>query len=134
MPPGIADLPRLARQMAEAGIRVTIRIDPPAPQVAPSVDLSAYRIIQEALTNALKHGGAQSASVTVRYDGRAVHIEVHDDGRGAPAGYHPGRGLLGITERSRRSAAASNTAGVSTAGSGCRPCSRCHDCPGPGGR
>ena len=99
VPPGIADLPRLARQMAEAGIRVTIRIDPPAPQVAPSVDLSAYRIIQEALTNALKHGGAQSASVTVRYDGRAVHIEVHDDGRGAPAGYHPGRGLLGITER-----------------------------------
>jgi signal transduction histidine kinase len=99
VPPGIADLPRLARQMDEAGIRVTIRIDPPAPQVASSVDLSAYRIIQEALTNALKHGGARSASVTVRYDGRAVHIEVHDDGRGAPAGYHPGRGLLGITER-----------------------------------
>jgi len=97
--PGIADLPRLARQMTEAGIRVTVQIDPPAPQVARSVDLSAYRIVQEALTNTIKHGGAQSASVTVRFDGRAVDIEVRDDGRGAPAGYQPGRGLLGIAER-----------------------------------
>jgi|SRR5271166_103242 len=97
--PGIADLPRLARRMAEAGIRVTVQIDPPSPQVARSVDLSAYRIVQEALTNTMKHGGARSASVTVRFDGRAVDIEVCDDGRGAPAGYLPGRGLLGIAER-----------------------------------
>jgi signal transduction histidine kinase len=97
--PGIADLPRLARRMTEAGIRVTVRIDPPAPQVIRSVDLSAYRIVQEALTNALKHGGARSASVTVHHDGRAVDIEVRDDGRGASGGYLPGRGLLGIAER-----------------------------------
>jgi signal transduction histidine kinase len=97
--PGIAELPRLARRMAEAGIAVTLRIDPPAPQVARSVDLSAYRIVQEALTNTLKHGDARSASVTVRLDGRTVDIEVRDDGRGAPAGYLPGRGLLGIAER-----------------------------------
>jgi signal transduction histidine kinase len=85
--------------MTEAGIRVTVRIDPPAPQVARSADLSAYRIVQEALTNTLKHGGAQSASVTVRLDGRVLDIEVCDDGRGPPAGYLPGRGLLGIAER-----------------------------------
>jgi len=97
--PGIADLPALARRMTEAGIRVTVQIDPPSPPVARSVDLSAYRIVQEALTNAMKHGGARSASVTVRFDGRAVDIEVRDDGRGAPAGYQPGRGLLGIAER-----------------------------------
>lgn len=97
--PGIAELPRLARQMTAAGIRVTVRIDPPAPQVARSADLSAYRIVQEALTNTLKHGDARSASVTVRLDGHALEIEVHDDGRGPPAGYLPGRGLLGIAER-----------------------------------
>jgi signal transduction histidine kinase len=97
--PGIADLPRLARQMTEAGVRVTVRMDPAAPEVIRSVDLSAYRIVQEALTNTLKHGGARSATVTVRCDDRAVDIEVHDDGRGAPAGYLPGRGLLGIAER-----------------------------------
>jgi signal transduction histidine kinase len=97
--PGIAELPRLARQMTEAGIRVTVRIDPPMPQVARSVDLSAYRIVQEALTNTLRHGGARSASVTVRLDGRDLDIEVCDDGCGPLAGYRPGRGLLGIGER-----------------------------------
>jgi signal transduction histidine kinase len=97
--PGLAGLPRLARQMTEAGLRVTVRVDPPAPQVARSVDLSAYRIIQEALTNTLKHAGARSASVTVRLGGHALDIEMSDDGRGAPAGYVSGRGLLGIAER-----------------------------------
>ena len=98
--PGIAELPRLARRMAEAGIRVTVRLGPPVPQVTRSADLSAYRIVQEALTNTLKHGHARSASVTVRLNERAaLDIEVSDDGRGPPAGYLPGRGLLGIAER-----------------------------------
>jgi signal transduction histidine kinase len=98
--PGIAELPRLARRMAEAGIRVTVRLGPPLPQVTRSADLSAYRIVQEALTNTLKHGQARSASVTVRLNERsALDIEVSDDGRGPPAGYLPGRGLLGIAER-----------------------------------
>jgi len=97
--PGIAELPRLVERMAQAGVRVTVRTDPSVSDVIPSVDLSAYRIVQEALTNALKHGGAKAVSVTVRHDGRAVDIEVCDDGRGGPAGYLPGRGLLGIAER-----------------------------------
>jgi signal transduction histidine kinase len=98
--PGIAELPRLARRMTGAGIRVTVRLGPPMPQVTRSVDLSAYRIVQEALTNTLKHGHARSASVTVRLNERAaLDIEVSDDGRGPPPGYLPGRGLLGITER-----------------------------------
>jgi signal transduction histidine kinase len=97
--PGIRDLPRLAQRMTDAGLQVTVRIDPAASQVVRSVDLSAYRIVQEALTNVLKHGGARSATVTVCCDGRIVDIEVHDDGRGASAGYRPGRGLLGIAER-----------------------------------
>ena len=97
--PGIAELPRLVERMAQAGVQVAVRVDPSVSEVIPSVDLSAYRIVQEALTNALKHGGAKSASVTLRHDGRALDIEVRDDGRGSPAGYLPGRGLLGIAER-----------------------------------
>ena len=97
--PGIADLPQLAQRMNETGGRVTMQIDSPSAQVARSVDLSAYRIVQEALTNSMKHGSARSASVTVRIDSRSVTIEVTDDGRGAAAGYAPGRGLLGIAER-----------------------------------
>jgi signal transduction histidine kinase len=97
--PRIADLPRLAQRMTEAGIRVTIRIDPSFPQVARSIEMSAYRIAQEALTNSLKHGGAHSAVVSVRLDGPALNIAVTDDGSGPPDGYQPGRGLLGIAER-----------------------------------
>ncbi len=97
--PGLVDLPELALRMAQAGIRVSVHIDPELSQLPRSLDLSAYRIIQEALTNALKHGDAVSASVTVRHDARALEIEVGDDGRGAPLGYVPGRGLLGIGER-----------------------------------
>jgi signal transduction histidine kinase len=97
--PRIADLPRLAQRMTEAGIRVTVRIDPPVPQVARSIEMSAYRIVQEALTNSLKHGRARSAIVTVRLDGHALNVGVSDDGSGPPDGYQPGRGLLGIAER-----------------------------------
>lgn len=97
--PGIADLPRLAERVTGAGIQVTLHVDPPAPQLSRSVDLSAYRIVQEALTNSMKHGGAGAANVTVRLDGPWLRIEVCDDGRGAGAGYLPGRGLLGVGER-----------------------------------
>jgi signal transduction histidine kinase len=97
--PGLANLQDLAWRMTEAGIRVSIRLDPELSPLPRSLDLSAYRIVQEALTNALKHGEAGTASVVVRHEGRALAIEVRDDGRGAPAGYAPGRGLLGIGER-----------------------------------
>jgi signal transduction histidine kinase len=78
---------------------VTVRVDPPQPALPGSIDLSAYRIVQEGLTNALRHGRASSAAVVVRCDGRRVQVEVTDDGAGPPAGYRPGRGLLGIAER-----------------------------------
>jgi len=97
--PGLADLPRLAGRMAQAGIAVTVDVDEAAAQVPRSLDLSLYRIVQEALTNALKHGLAATAQVSVRHDGRTVTVEVHDNGRGAAPGFQPGRGLLGIAER-----------------------------------
>ena len=97
--PGLAELPRLVARTAEAGMTVTVRVDPPEPRLPGSIDLSAYRIVQEALTNAIRHGRAASAAVLVRCSGHRVDVEVTDDGAGPPPGYQPGRGLLGIGER-----------------------------------
>jgi signal transduction histidine kinase len=97
--PGLADLPGLARRMSEAGIGVRLRLDPASSGLPRSLDLSAYRIVQEALTNALKHGDATSATVTVRHEDGSLDVEVRDDGRGSSPGYQPGRGLVGIGER-----------------------------------
>ncbi|WP_406089264.1 sensor histidine kinase [Kitasatospora purpeofusca] len=97
--PGLADLERLADRLGRAGPRVRVRIDPAARRVPRSLDVSAYRIVQEALTNTVKHAGARTVEVTVRCAGGWLAVEVRDDGRGAPAGYTPGRGLLGVAER-----------------------------------
>jgi signal transduction histidine kinase len=97
--PGLAELPRLVERTAEAGMTVTAQVDPPQPHLPGSIDLSAYRIVQEALTNAFRHGRAASATVVVRCDGQRVDVQVTDDGDGPPPGYQPGRGLLGIAER-----------------------------------
>lgn len=97
--PGLADLERLAERLGRAGPRVRVRIDPAARRVPRSLDVSAYRIVQEALTNTVKHAGARTVEVTVRCAGGRLAVEVRDDGRGAPAGYTPGRGLLGVAER-----------------------------------
>jgi signal transduction histidine kinase len=63
------------------------------------VDVSAYRIVQEALTNALKHAGPTQARVRVSYDQAEVDIEINDDGRGAAAAAGAGHGLVGMRER-----------------------------------
>jgi signal transduction histidine kinase len=97
--PGLSELPRLVRRTVEAGMAVTVRVEPEVPQLPGSIDLSAYRIVQEALTNAFRHGRAASAAVAVRCDERRVEVEVRDDGRGPQPGYQMGRGLLGIGER-----------------------------------
>jgi signal transduction histidine kinase len=98
--PGLADLDRrVVRPLVDGGLAVTVDIDPAARDLPRSLDLSTYRIVQEALTNAVKHGRARNAEVGVRVTDGAVRIRVHDDGRGPAAGYQPGRGLLGIAER-----------------------------------
>ena len=97
--PGLAELPRLVERTAEAGMVVTVQVEPAQPRLPGSIDLSAYRIVQEALTNAFRHGRATSATVTVRCDARRVEVEVVDDGAGPAPAYRPGRGLLGIGER-----------------------------------
>ena len=95
--PGLGELPSLTARLGQAGVRVETVIEPG--ELSHTVDRSAYRIVQEALTNAVKHGRAGAASVRVRRQGDELLIEVDDDGAGAASGYSAGRGLLGITER-----------------------------------
>jgi len=96
---GLALLPDLAQRMTQAGLRVTVRIDADLAELPRSLDLTAYRIVQEGLTNALKHADAGTAEVTLRRDGQWLELVIRDDGRGPAADYRPGRGLLGIRER-----------------------------------
>jgi signal transduction histidine kinase len=100
--PGLARLDELVDGARAAGLDVAATVEGDRPALPPVVDLSAYRILQEALTNAMKHGGRCRASVRVRYAGGAVELEVADDGRGPGApGSADGRGLAGMRERVR---------------------------------
>ena len=97
--PGLALLDGLVEQVRATGLEVSLRVEG-APRALPAaVDLSAYRIVQEALTNTLKHSGAGRATVRVRY-GEVLGIEVRDDGPGVVADGTPeGNGLIGMRER-----------------------------------
>jgi signal transduction histidine kinase len=102
--PGLADLDGLLAEVAKAGLAVRLQVEGrPAPLPA-GVDLSAYRIVQEALTNVVKHAGPARAQVAIRYRDHEVMVEVIDDGRGvaAPTGdgrARVGHGLIGMRER-----------------------------------
>jgi signal transduction histidine kinase len=97
--PGIGDLAELARTMTDTGLHVDVQVTGDPGEVPASVGLAAYRIVQEALTNAMKHAGAGWASVRVEVAGRRVHVRVADDGGGDPSALQPGRGILGMQER-----------------------------------
>jgi signal transduction histidine kinase len=100
--PGLADLEQLICGVREAGLPVTLRIEGTQCPLPAALDLSAFRIVQEALTNALKHAGPADARVTVRYQARAVELEIADTGAGpaGPAGRAgSGHGLVGMRER-----------------------------------
>ncbi len=98
--PGLAQLDALVERMAQSGLEVVARIDGVARAVPAGMNISAYRIVQEALTNVLKHAEATSATVRVAVADGAVEIEVTDDGPGATAAENgAGHGLTGIRER-----------------------------------
>jgi len=102
--PGLADLDRLVAQVRETGLPVEARMDGDERPLAAGMDLAAYRIIQEALTNVVKHAGNATARVAVSYEPQALDIEVVDDGRGAAApllagAVEGGHGLIGMRER-----------------------------------
>jgi signal transduction histidine kinase len=102
--PGLADLDSLLAEVAKAGLAVRLRVEGTPSPLPAGVDLSAYRIVQEALTNVVRHAGPARAQVLVGYRDREVTVEVTDDGRGvaAPAGdgrARVGHGLIGMRER-----------------------------------
>ena len=96
--PGLAQIDALLAQVREAGLEVDLEVAGAARALAPGVELSAYRIVQEALTNALKHAGCEHVHVCIRYTDRDVQLEVADDGRGAGSA-SGGHGLIGMRER-----------------------------------
>ncbi len=99
--PGLGQVEALCRNVKEAGVPVTLTVLGEPRELPSSIDLTAYRIVQEALTNTLKHAGHAQASVTIRYADEALDIEVRDDGRGGPvSGFgRGGHGLAGMRER-----------------------------------
>jgi signal transduction histidine kinase len=97
--PGLHALDDLAGSMTRMGLPVEVVREGTPVELAAGLDLSAYRIVQEALTNALKHAGPARACVRVRYGTVHLDLEVVDDGPGTGSGGGSGHGLVGIRER-----------------------------------
>lgn len=97
--PSLEHLEKLVEQAREAGLPVTLKVEGDAVQLPAGVDLTAYRLVQEGLTNALKHARAQNAEVLVRYSNGFVELSVTDDGTGDGGGDSGGHGLVGMRER-----------------------------------
>jgi signal transduction histidine kinase len=95
--PGLADVERLAATIGDAGVRVDVRWRGERRPLPPEVDLAAYRVIQEALTNVVRHAGTDRATVVIELTGDEVRLEITDEGRGGAG--DPGFGLLGMRER-----------------------------------
>jgi signal transduction histidine kinase len=96
--PGLAELEALTAEVARAGVRVEVRIEGTPTELPAGLDLSAYRIVQEALTNVVRHAGPATARVAVRYAPGRMSVEVVDDGRGGDHG-DQGHGIPGMRER-----------------------------------
>ena len=98
--PGLAQLDELLGEVRAAGLDVSLALDGEARPLPASVDLSAYRIVQEALTNTLRHAGNVATQIVLRYRPDEFTLEVRDDGRAEPAGQaEAGHGLAGMRER-----------------------------------
>jgi signal transduction histidine kinase len=97
--PSLDDLDELVGRVRAAGIPVELSVAGDVASLPAGVDLAAYRIVQEALTNVLKHAGATSAQVVVRVGCGVVDVEVCDDGRGNGKDVGAGHGLVGMRER-----------------------------------
>ncbi|NHC14377.1 sensor histidine kinase [Motilibacter sp. E257] len=105
--PGTCDLPDLVGKVREAGLGVELQVEGGPRPLPAGVELAVYRIVQEALTNTLKHAGPAQAQVRLCYRPAAVEVEVRDSGRGAAvfpgasggAALRPGHGLVGMRER-----------------------------------
>jgi signal transduction histidine kinase len=97
--PGLDDLERLAEGLRKAGLPVELSVEGELRPISPGIALTAYRLAQEALTNALKHTTDASAHVTLVYGSDALEVSVTNDGRSATNGSGTGHGLIGMRER-----------------------------------
>ena len=97
--PGLGTLPQLVEQVRQSGLPVELTVEGTPVRLPAGVDLSAYRIVQEALTNTLRHAGPAHAWVAVRYEGEDVEIEVANDGASDGVNDGGGHGLVGMRER-----------------------------------
>ncbi|MDQ3237349.1 MAG: sensor histidine kinase [Actinomycetota bacterium] len=97
--PGLEHLDALIEQTREAGLPVELSVEGDVGSLPPGVDLTAYRIVQEALTNTLKHAGPAHARVTIRRRDDGMELEVADDGAASGKGDGSGQGLIGMRER-----------------------------------
>ncbi|MFI7607629.1 sensor histidine kinase [Micromonospora sp. NPDC049366] len=98
--PGLAGIDALTEQVREAGLPVTLHVEGTPGVLEEGVALAVYRIVQEALTNALKHAGTATAEVRLTHGPTALEVEVTDTGRGPrPDGERVGHGLVGMRER-----------------------------------
>ena len=97
--PGLDSLDDLVERVSRAGLPVRVQVEGDAVPLPRAIDLSAYRIVQEGLTNSLKHANASRADVTVRYGAEDLELEVRDDGIGASSSDGLGHGLVGVRER-----------------------------------
>jgi len=97
--PSLRQLDELLAQVREAGLSVELRIEGKEAALAPGVDLCAYRVVQESLTNVLKHAGPARAQVIIQFHKWDLDIQIIDDGRGPTYGVGGGHGILGMRER-----------------------------------
>jgi signal transduction histidine kinase len=98
--PGLAYLDRLIAEFEDAGLPVTLRVEGERQQLPVGIDMSAYRIVQEGLTNTLKHANCAHADVTVRFAGDGIEVEIADDGTAVNgSGRSEGKSLAGMRER-----------------------------------
>lgn len=97
--PGLEQLPSLVEQVRLAGLPVRLTLEGQAHPIPAAVEVAAYRIVQQALTNSLKHAGPSQAEVVVRYWPMALELDIQDNGKGMPEPPTAGHGLIGMRER-----------------------------------
>jgi signal transduction histidine kinase len=130
--PRLSQLDDLVAAVVKAGLPTTVRVTGPVRPLPAAVDLAAYRVVQESLTNTLRHAGPARAEVKLAYGPDGLEVVVSDDGRGAAAGAQgavAGNGLRGMAERAR---AAGGTASAGPAPAGGFAVRAFLPCPGPG--
>jgi signal transduction histidine kinase len=97
--PGLSELDRIVESTRQAGIEVHVEVEGEARPLPPTVDLTAFRVLQESLTNVVRHASASCVQITLRFESGGLRLEVRDDGIGANGSVGPGFGLIGMRER-----------------------------------